>query len=142
LAENENPTGLQTHLSSEMARDLGWILEFSGIFARVSFIACICSVIVASLIGAPHILYSYHLSHFAVLYLLALTVLAAFPDWSILKTFWALVAFVTALGVARILIRHHVEINFLDWIADLSGILGGLAPVVVQRLREVQVRGR
>jgi hypothetical protein len=109
-----------------------------GIAARLSFVACVCGVIIASLFGAPRLLYSYHVSHFAVLYVLTLTTLAAFPDCGILKAFWRLVGLVTVLGVVRVILRHELEINFLDWIADVSGILGGLAPVAVRRPREAQ----
>jgi hypothetical protein len=113
-----------------------------GITGRLVFVACACAVVVASLFGAPHILYSYHVSHFAVLYALTLATLAAFPDWGVLKAFWRLLGLVTLLGVARVVFRHQLQTNFLDWIADLSGILGGLAPIAVQRLRETQLMGR
>jgi hypothetical protein len=122
----------------------GWdsVQEFSGIGSRVFFLACVCAVVIASLIGAPHIFYSYHVSHFAVLYVLALATLAAFPGWGVLKTFWRLLFFVSALGLARLVMHHHVETSFLDWISDLSGVLGGLAPIAVQRLREIQLGSR
>jgi hypothetical protein len=122
----------------------GWssIRGVVGIAGRLSFVACACAVVVASLLGAPHVLYSYHVSHFAVLYALTLATLAGFPDWGVLKAFWRLMALVTALGLARVVMRHQVETNFLDWIADLSGIIGGLTPVAVQRLREAQLSVR
>jgi hypothetical protein len=113
--------------------------ELYGIGARLFFVASSCVIIVASLISAPRILYSYHVSHFAVLYVLSLATLAAFPGWAPLKTFWRLMGFVTALSLARVIFRHHVEANFFDWIADVSGILGGLAPLVVQHMREFQL---
>ena len=134
---NQHRGGPEADASERALRDQELIQKLLGFVARVCLVVCVGAVIVASLIGAPRLLYSYHVSHFAVLYVLALAALAALPDWGALKTFWSLVAFVSALGMARVIFRHNVEVNFLDWIADLSGILGGLAPVVVQRLREL-----
>ncbi len=124
------------------AFDWGSIHEGLGIAARLFFVVWTCAVVVASLFGAPRVLYSYHVSHFAVLYVLTLAALGAFPNWAVLNAFWRLVGLVTVLGVARVLVRHHVETSFLDWIADVSGILGGLAPVAVHRLREAQTSAR
>jgi 4-amino-4-deoxy-L-arabinose transferase-like glycosyltransferase len=113
-----------------------------GIAGRVFFVACVCGVVGALLFGAPRLLYSYHVSHFAALYVLTLATLAAFPEWGLLKAFWRLVGLVTVLGVARVFMRRHLEANFLDWISDLSGIIVGLAPVAMQSLREAQLVAR
>jgi hypothetical protein len=142
MTSNPNVPDPHSGLNERGGLDWGSIREVSGMGGRVSFVVCMFAVIVASLVGGPHVFYSYHVSHFAVLYVLSLATLAAFPDWGVLKAFWRLLGFVTALGLARALTRHHLETNFLDWISDISGILGGLAPLVVQRLREIQLSGR
>ncbi len=141
MTHNENRPELSTEAEGGA---FAWssIFGVAGIAGRLTFVACACAVIVASLHGAPHVLYSYHVSHFAVLYALTLATLAAFPGWGILKAFWRLMGLVTVLGLVRVILRHQVETNFLDWIADLSGILGGLAPIAVQRWREAQLSSR
>ena len=142
MTRNEKSRGPETEHAARGTAGFSSTRETLGVAGRVLFVACACGVIVASLFGAPRLLYSYHVSHFALLYVFTLATLAAFPDWGVLKAFWRLVGLMSVLGVARVLIRHQLETNFLDWIADLSGILGGLAPVALQRVREAQLGAR
>jgi hypothetical protein len=107
-----------------------------AIVGRVAFVVTVGAVVVLSFLGAPHLLYSYHVAHFAAFYILSLTALAAFPGWSFLRAFWALTAFLTVVALFRVVLDHHAQTTFLDWISDLGGVFGAMAPMLVQRFRE------
>ena len=107
-----------------------------AIFGRVTFLIVLPAVLLLSFMGAPKILYSYRTAHFAAMYGLSLATMAAFKNWSFVALFWRLTGFVSAVGVARAAMHHHVETNFFDWIADMGGVLGALVPSLVQRYRD------
>ena len=107
-----------------------------AILGRLSFVAVLPGVLMMSLFGAPRLFYSYRVAHFAAIYILTLATMAAFKDWSFLKLFWRLTGFVVAIGVTRTIIHHHPETTFFDGIADMGGVLGALAPSLVQRYRD------
>ena len=107
-----------------------------AMLGRLSFVVVLPLVVLLSFLGAPRILYSYRVAHFAAMYCLTLAAMAAFKDWPFLKLFWRQTGFVTTIAVTRALIHHHPETNLFDWFADVGGILGALAPSLVQRYRD------
>ncbi len=113
-----------------------------AVMGRLSFLAALVAILYFSGFGAPRLLYSYHVAHFAAIYVLTLTTLAAFHRSSFLKMFWLLTGFVTAVAVIRCLAHHHVETSFFDWIADVGGIIAALFPAMVQRFRQAMAAAR
>ncbi len=107
-----------------------------AIIARIAFVVTLAAVVILSFSSAPRLLYSYHVAHFAAFYMLSLTTLAAFKGWSFLRAFWVLTAFLTLVALFRVVLDHHVQTTFLDWISDLGGVIGAMAAMLVQRFRE------
>ncbi len=85
---------------------------------------------------APHLLYSYHLEHFAAAYVLALAAAAAFVKRNPLRLCVAL--WIAALGVEllRLTQAQHRDYSLQDWFADAGGVIAALAPMYIATFRE------
>ncbi len=124
------------HLRSKLRGTHFSASSTQAILGRLCFLIVLPTVVLLSFTGAPKVLYSYRVAHFAAMFALGLATMAAFKDWSFLKLFWRLTGFVTVVGVLRTLTHHHLGNNFFDWIADMGGVLGALVPSLVQRYRD------
>ncbi len=83
----------------------------------------------------PHILYSYHLEHFAIFYLFALSASAAFVRRDIYHIGLAMWLGAVVIEAVRWLQPAHRDFAIVDWFADAAGVVAALAPVGVGRFR-------
>jgi len=110
-----------------------------AVAARVSLIFMVLAILYASFSPEsliPHILYSYHLEHFAIFYLFALSVSAAFVRRDVLHI--GVVVWIGAMLIEAIrwLRPEHRDFAVVDWFADAAGVVAALAPVSVGCFRQ------
>jgi len=84
----------------------------------------------------PHILYSYHLEHFAIFYLLALSTSAAFVRRDVFQIGVVIWLAAVVIEAIRWLHPEHKAFAVVDWFADAGGVVAALVPVGVGRFRE------
>jgi len=109
-----------------------------AVAARVTFLGLIAAVSLASLAPIswiPHLLYSYHLEHFAAFYLMALSMAAARYRASLNRVLLDVVVLASLLEGVRAFTAAHQLTAAEDWVADLGGALAALAPIVTARFR-------
>jgi hypothetical protein len=106
--------------------------------ARASFLVTIIAICFASLAPAgwmPHVLYSYHLEHFAAFYLVALSMAAARSRTGPYRLLLDAFILASALEGVRLFIPSH-QLNVAeDWVSDLGGVLAALAPTAIGEFR-------
>ncbi len=84
----------------------------------------------------PHILYSYHLEHFAIFYLFALSSSAAFVRRGVFHIGVVLWVCAVVIEAIRWLRPEHRAFAVVDWFADAAGVVAALAPVGIGSFRE------
>ncbi len=120
-------------------------LGFWAVLARLLLIVMVVAVLYASFSPEaliPHILYSYHLEHFAIFYLFALAASAAFVRRDVFHIGVVMWICAIVIEAVRWLQPHHRDFAILDGFADAAGVLAALAPVGIGRFRSgFQKRG-
>jgi hypothetical protein len=109
-----------------------------AVAARATFLGLIAAVSLASLAPTswiPHLLYSYHLEHFAAFYLMALSMAAARYRASLNRVMLDVVVLASLLEGVRAFTPAHQLTAAEDWVADLGGGLAALAPIVIGKFR-------
>jgi hypothetical protein len=115
-----------------------------AVAARVAFLGLIVAVSFASLAPTtwiPHLLYSYHLEHFAAFYLMALSMAAARYRAGLNRVLLDVVILASLMEGVRAFTPAHQLTAVEDWIADLGGGLAALTPIMVGKFR-VSFSGR
>ncbi|MEI9891056.1 MAG: hypothetical protein WDN45_11245 [Caulobacteraceae bacterium] len=110
-----------------------------AIAARSAFLVLVGAICFASLAPSgwmPHVLYSYHLEHFAAFYLVALSMAAARYRANVHRVMIDIAILATALEGMRLFIPSHQLYVAEDWVADLGGALAALAPIVIGDFRK------
>jgi len=83
----------------------------------------------------PHILYSYHLEHFAIFYIFALSAAAAFVRRDVFHIGVAIWLVAMLIEAVRWLRPEHKAFAIVDWFADAAGVVAALLPVALGRFR-------
>jgi hypothetical protein len=110
-----------------------------AVVARAVFLGLIAAVGFASLAPTawiPHLLYSYHLEHFAAFYLMALAMAAARYRASLNRVLLDVVILASLLEGVRAFTPAHELTAVEDWVADIGGGLAALAPIMVGGFRK------
>jgi hypothetical protein len=134
--------GCILHIKSDIHHsDIG----FWAVLGRLLLVFMVFAVLYASFSPEnfiPHILYSYHLEHFAIFYLFALSASAAFVRRDVLHIGVIMWTGAMVIEAIRWLQPAHRDFAILDWFADAAGVLAALAPVGIGRFRSAfQKRG-
>jgi hypothetical protein len=106
--------------------------------ARASFLIAVIAISFASLAPAgwlPHVLYSYHLEHFAAFYLVTLAMAAARSRTAAYRLLIDACILASVLEAARLLIPSHQLNAAEDWVSDVGGALAALAPTAIGEFR-------
>jgi hypothetical protein len=109
-----------------------------AVAARVTFLGLIAAVSFASLAPTswiPHLLYSYHLEHFAAFYLMALSMAAARYRAGLNRVLLDALLLASLLEGVRAFTPAHQLTAAEDWVADLGGALAALTPILVGKFR-------
>jgi len=109
-----------------------------AVLGRLSLILALLLVLFASFAppsALPHLLYSYHLEHFAAFYLVALTASAAFVRSDSLRIGIALWLLALAIEICRLIQPEHRYSSVQDWFADAAGVAAALVPIALGRFR-------
>ncbi|MDB5459158.1 MAG: VanZ like protein [Caulobacteraceae bacterium] len=109
-----------------------------AVAARVTFLSLIAGVSFASLAPSnwvPHLLYSYHLEHFAAFYLMTLSMAAARYHVSPSRLLLDVAVLASILEAMRVFAPPHEVSAAEDWVADIGGILAALSPMFVADFR-------
>ena len=110
-----------------------------AITARVLFLSLIAATTFASLAPVawlPHLLYSYHLEHFAAFYLMAFSMAAARYRTSPYRVLLDVVVLASVLEGVRAFTPAHELTAAEDWVCDIGGALAALAPILVGEFRK------
>ena len=106
--------------------------------ARATFLGLIAAISIASLAPTawiPHLLYSYHLEHFAAFYLMALSMAAARYRAGLTRVLLDVVVLASLLEGVRAFTPAHQLTAAEDWVADLGGAMAALTPILVAKFR-------
>lgn len=109
-----------------------------AVLGRLSLIAATLVILFASFAPVrllPHVLYSYHLEHFAAFYVMSLTAAAAFVRRKALKLGLYLCAFALGIEFLRLLLPAHRLSSLEDWFADGGGVMAALVPIAIGKFR-------
>lgn len=87
----------------------------------------------------PVIFHNRHVEHFVAFYALAILAAAGMPRARLGLIVLSLAALAAALAVARFMIPIHQLAAAEDFLADIAGELGAVAPIFVGRFRELAV---
>ena len=112
--------------------------DLLAVAARVIFLSLIAAVSFASLAPGdwvPHLLYSYHLEHFAAFYLMTLSMAAARHHTSPNRLLLDVAALASILEIMRLLAPPHDVSAAQDWVADIGGALAALSPMFIADFR-------
>jgi hypothetical protein len=107
-----------------------------AVLSRVALLLAVLALLAASFIKPPRLLYSYHAQHFAAFYVLSFAVALTIKRRTLIGLGVRLAVFAVAFEAARSLSPLHASTTFLDWFADAAGILGALAPMLGQKIRQ------
>src|SRR3569833_1575336 len=110
-----------------------------AMIARASFLLVVAGVCLASLAPSgwlPRVLYSYHLEHFAVFYLVALSMAAARYRANVYRVMTDIALLATVLEGVRLFIPSHQLYVVEDWFSDLGGALAALSPILIGDFRK------
>jgi hypothetical protein len=109
--------------------------------AAVAALAWVIIAIVVAAVGpseyVPRIFQNYHVEHFAAFYILAVVAAAALPRAGLDRIGLGVAILATVLAGFRMFIPHHQAATAEDLVADLSGAIAALAPIMVGRFRQI-----
>jgi hypothetical protein len=113
--------------------------SLTAILVRLLFLATIAVLIATSFGILPwsRIFYSHHVAHFAAFYLATFATSAALPRRSTPVIWLFLIAVAAILEILRALTLVNTSAGYLDWVADASGSLAALAPLLLQNYRRL-----
>jgi hypothetical protein len=109
-----------------------------AVLARVGFVASAAAIVAAVILPpevTPHFARSRYLEHFAAFYVAALFGLAAMPRRQMRQIAAFHIAFASLLEPTHLIAGAPVEPVFLNWVADLGGVIAACAPVAFERFR-------
>ncbi len=112
---------------------------FWAVTARICFVFMAMMLLYASFAPKtriPHIIYSYHLEHFALFYLFALSAGAAFVRRDVFHIGFLIWLGAILIEAIRWLRPEHKDFAIADWFADAAGVLAAMAPIGVGRFRD------
>jgi hypothetical protein len=107
-----------------------------AVLARVGLLVAVAILITASLLTPPRLFYSYHAQHFVAFYVLSLTAALAIKRKTIIGLGVRIAIFAFCFEMIRSFSPLHARTTYLDWIADAAGIVGALAPMLGQKIRQ------
>lgn len=100
----------------------------------------VIAVVFASVAPAgyvPRLFFSYHIEHFLAFYLIAMLAAGGLPSLRLISIVLALTVMALILATVRLVIPQHRLADAEDLAADLAGIAGAVAPILVGRLRQI-----
>ena len=107
--------------------------------ARAVFLTLIAAVSFASLAPVawvPHVLYSYHLEHFAAFYVMAASMAAARYRANLSRVLLDMLILASVLEGVRFFTPQHELSATEDWFCDLGGSLAALGPILIADFRK------
>ncbi len=111
---------------------------FLAFLGRLSFVFMALTIVYASFSPPqmiPHILYSYHLEHFAIFYFLGIATSSAFVRRDVFHlglAIWVAALFIEAI---RWVSPIHRDFAIVDWVADAAGAAAALVPIRIGHFR-------
>lgn len=109
-----------------------------AVLARLSFLVAIVGIVTAVFLPppmTPQFARSIYLEHFAALYVLMLSALAAMPRARLRRVATGCVVFAAVMESTHLLAGAPFVPLLRNWVADLGGVSAATAPVVVERFR-------
>ena len=110
-----------------------------AIGARLLFLSLIAATTFASLAPVswlPHLLYSYHLEHFAAFYVMAFAMAAARYRTRLFVILRDVVVLASLLEAIRAFTPAHQLYAAEDWVCDIGGALAALSPILIGEFRK------
>ena len=83
----------------------------------------------------PRIIYSYHLEHFVIFYMLAIATSSAFVRRDVFHIGLAIWVAALLIEAIRWLNPIHREFAIVDWFADAAGAAAALVPIRIGHFR-------
>lgn len=108
---------------------------WSAVAGRVAFLATLASLLYAAFFPFPHLFASTHVAHFAGFYVFTFACASMAKRTSLLTLGCYIAAVAVGLEAVRALIWLPLDSSYLDWVGDMAGIVGALAPMLLQKIR-------
>ena len=111
-----------------------------AVAARLTVLFTAAAVAFASLAPpryVPHVLYSYHLEHFAAFYVVALAAAAALPRARLRNIGATAVVLAALLEGSKMFVRHGPVDAYQNFLADVGGAFAAVLPIAVDRFRRL-----
>ena len=109
--------------------------SWRAIGGRLAFLGAFAALVYASFFHLPKLFASTHVAHFAGFFAFTLAVTAAAKRAPLLTLGCYVAALAILLEIARALIWLPLDSSYLDWIGDMAGVVGALAPMLLQKIR-------
>ena len=109
-----------------------------AVLARLSFLLAAATMAAAVLLtpsARPKVLHSHNLEHFAAFYVMTLAALAALPRARLRRVVVGVGCFAAVLESVRYIAGGPFSPALDNWVADIGGVVAGIAPILVERFR-------
>jgi hypothetical protein len=114
--------------------------NISAVGGRLAFLAVLLGLLYAAFFPSPRLFASTHVAHFAGFYMFTLGCTAAAKRVKLIPLGFYIAALAVALELARTMIWLPLTTSYLDWIGDMAGVVGALAPMLLQKVRSYYTR--
>jgi hypothetical protein len=116
-------------------------IAWSAIGGRLAFVATLLLLLYAAFFPFPRLFASTHVAHFAGFYIFSFACAAAAKRMPLLVLGCYVAAVAILIEALRALIWLPLASSYLDWVGDMAGVVGALAPMLLQKIR-AQFAGR
>lgn len=107
----------------------------AAVLGRAAFVVLFLALLYSAFFGSFHLFASTHVAHFAGFYVFALACAATWKRRPLLSLGGYLVALATLVELIRTVFRLPLMSGYLDLVGDVAGVVAGLAPMLLQKIR-------
>ncbi len=106
-----------------------------AILGRAAFVVLLIALLYGAFFHSTHLFASTHVAHFAGFYIFSMACAATAKRRSVISLGAYIAALAVVIEAIRALIWLPLASTYLDAVGDLAGVVGALAPMLLQKVR-------